>query len=73
MYMTVYDRIFGDFPAKNTVYIHRIYGSDQPYIWAIEEDGNTPWASHRPACRLTVPLTSGFDNNILLGARQSSS
>jgi hypothetical protein len=22
---TVYDRIFGDFPAKNTVYIHRIY------------------------------------------------
>jgi len=21
---TVYDRVFGDFPAKNTVYIHRI-------------------------------------------------
>jgi len=23
-YMTVYDRIFGDFPAKITEYIHRI-------------------------------------------------
>jgi len=27
---TVYDRIFGDFPAKNTVYTSYIYGSGQP-------------------------------------------
>ena len=27
---TVYDRIFGDFPAKNTVYTPYIYGSGQP-------------------------------------------
>ena len=27
---TVYDRIFGDFPAKNTVYIPYIYVSGQP-------------------------------------------
>jgi hypothetical protein len=26
---TIYDRIYGDFPAKNTPYI---YGSGQPYI-----------------------------------------
>ena len=31
---TVYDRIFGDFPAKNTVYTPYIYGSGQPYILA---------------------------------------
>jgi hypothetical protein len=32
-YMTVYDR---DFPAKNAVYIHRIYlyGYDLPYLSA---------------------------------------
>jgi len=28
---TVYDRIYGDFPAKNTVYTPYIYGSGQPY------------------------------------------
>jgi len=28
---TVYDRIFGDVPAKNTVYTPYIYGSGQPY------------------------------------------
>ena len=31
---TVYDRIFGDFPAKNTVYTPYIYGSGQLYIYA---------------------------------------
>ena len=30
---TVYDRIFGDFPAKNTVYTPYIYGSVQPYMY----------------------------------------
>ena len=30
---TVYDRIFGEFPAKNTVYTPYIYGSGQPYAW----------------------------------------
>jgi hypothetical protein len=28
---TVYDRIFGDFPAKNTVRTPYIHGSGQPY------------------------------------------
>ena len=28
---TVHDRIFGDIPAKNTVYTPFIYGSCQPY------------------------------------------
>jgi hypothetical protein len=28
---TVYDRIFGNFPAKNTVYTPNICGSGQPY------------------------------------------
>jgi len=28
---TPYDRIFDDFPAKNTVYTPYIYGSGQPY------------------------------------------
>jgi len=32
---TVYDRIFGDFPAKNTVYTPYIYGSGQPYRYSI--------------------------------------
>jgi hypothetical protein len=27
---TVYDRIFGDFQAKNTVYTPYLYGSGQP-------------------------------------------
>jgi hypothetical protein len=27
---TVYDRMYGDFPAKNTVYTPYIYGSGQP-------------------------------------------
>jgi len=30
---TVYDCIFDDFPAINTVYTQYIYGSDQPYIY----------------------------------------
>ena len=29
---TVYDRIFDDFPARNTVYTPYMYGSDQPYL-----------------------------------------
>jgi len=29
----VYDRIFGDSPAKNTVYKLYIYGSNQPYAY----------------------------------------
>ena len=29
---TVYDHIFGDFPANNTVYTPYMYGSDQPYV-----------------------------------------
>jgi hypothetical protein len=28
---TVYDRIFGDVPANNTVYTPYVYGSGQPY------------------------------------------
>ena len=28
---TVHDRMFGGFPAKNTVYTPYIYGSGQPY------------------------------------------
>jgi len=32
---TVYDRIFGDFPAKNTVYTPFIYGSSQPYMYTV--------------------------------------
>jgi len=30
---TIYDCIFGDFPAKNTVYTPYIYGSGQPYLY----------------------------------------
>ena len=33
---TVYDRIYGEFPAKSTVYTPYIYGSGQPYLWAIQ-------------------------------------
>jgi len=29
---TVYDRIFGDFPARSTVYTPYIYGPGQPYV-----------------------------------------
>jgi hypothetical protein len=29
---TVYDRIYGEFPAKSTVYTPYIYGSGQPYL-----------------------------------------
>jgi len=32
---TVYDRIFGDFPAKNTVCKPYIFGSGQPYTYAV--------------------------------------
>jgi hypothetical protein len=32
---SVYDRIFGDFPAKNTVYTPYIYGSGQPYLYTM--------------------------------------
>jgi hypothetical protein len=31
---TVYDRIFGDFPATNSVCTPYIYGSGQPYLCA---------------------------------------
>jgi len=44
---TVYDRIFGDFPAKNTVYTPYIYGSGQPYLydlwWGIHFVGMPAW------------------------------
>ena len=30
---TVFNRIFGDFPARNTVYALYIYGSGQPYTF----------------------------------------
>ena len=30
---TVYDRIFGDFPAKSIVYTPYVHGSGQPYTW----------------------------------------
>ena len=33
VYFAMYDRIFDDFPAKNTVYTPYIYGSGQPYTW----------------------------------------
>jgi len=33
---TVYDRIFGNFPAKNTIYRPYIYGSGQPYIYPVQ-------------------------------------
>jgi hypothetical protein len=43
---TVYDRIFGDFPAKNTVYTPYIYGSGQPYsFWFLEEFYGTRYQS----------------------------
>ena len=29
---TVHDRIYGDFPAENTVYTPFTYGSGQPYM-----------------------------------------
>jgi hypothetical protein len=32
---TVYDRIFGDFPAKNTVHTPYIHGSGQPYVYSM--------------------------------------
>ena len=32
---TVYDRIFGDFPANNTVHTPYIYGSGQIYMCAM--------------------------------------
>ena len=32
---TVYDRIFGDFPAKTSVYTPSIFGSGQPYKYAV--------------------------------------
>jgi len=31
----IYDRIFGDFSAKNTVYTPYKYGSGQPYICTV--------------------------------------
>jgi len=44
---TVYDRVFGDFPAKNTVCKPYIYDSGQPYTWAHEA---------RPQVRLTFTV-----------------
>ena len=32
---TVHDRMYGDFPAKNTVYTPYIYGYGQPYIYTV--------------------------------------
>ena len=45
---TVYDRIFGDFPAKNTVYKPYMYGSGQPYVW------NNNRADHAAGIHLLV-------------------
>jgi len=46
----VYDRIFDDFPAKNTVYTPYIYGSGQPYIHA-EDFVPTHWVSPKVSHR----------------------
>jgi len=32
---TVYDRMFGDFPAKHTAYVPYIYGPGQPYLYTM--------------------------------------
>jgi len=40
---TVYDRVFGYFPAKNTVYSPYLYGSGQPYIFC---NGQLPSIIH---------------------------
>jgi hypothetical protein len=39
---TVYDRIFGEFPAKNTVYTPYMYGFGQPYIYTVVMAGKRP-------------------------------
>jgi len=46
----VYDRIFGDFPAKKTVYTPYIYGSGQPYTIAIPG----PIPSHSSIARVEL-------------------
>jgi len=35
---TVHDRIFGDFPAKNTLYTLYVYGSGQPYKCVMQKE-----------------------------------
>ena len=32
---TIYDRTFGDSPAKNIVYTPYIYGSGKTYMWLV--------------------------------------
>jgi hypothetical protein len=38
--------IFGDFPAKNTVYTPYIYGSGQPYVYDTIDRGILNIGSH---------------------------
>jgi hypothetical protein len=53
---TLYDRIFGDFPAKNTVYTPYIYGSGQPYTQNL---GCVEVLNEAAKCRIAVHGTSG--------------
>jgi hypothetical protein len=57
---TVYDRILGDFPAKNTVYTPYIYGPGQPYrcvlfTWQITASASKP--TTQASLVLTVVLS----------------
>jgi hypothetical protein len=63
---TVYDRIFGDFPAKNTVCTPYIYGSGQPSKYAsrvCDGSGSIVWI----VCTNCVldPLTGWYSCRIL--------
>ena len=51
----VYDCIFGEFPAKNTVHAPYMYGSGQPYIHAllhhvVLRNGHPPYVSPTVSC-----------------------
>jgi len=56
---TVYDRIFGEFPAKNTIYTTYLYGSGQPYLYmhistvpqSSSSTSKTPDATQQPAAQ----------------------
>jgi len=39
---TIYGRIFGDFPVKNTVHKPYLYGSGQPYVCTVFLAGKSP-------------------------------
>ena len=51
--LTVYDRIFGDFPVKITVYTPFIYGSGQPCIYTV-------YVWSRPTLRCCDAFVTGF-------------